>query len=348
MSVDLARVERVYTGAGCHARLGEELERSGATRALLLTGRTLAAGRLIDRVREAAGRRIVAEFDEVAAHNPTSSVREAAAAYERGGCDAIVAFGAGSVADCAKAVSYALGIRPPLIDIATGLSGAEFACNFGQTDDTTRIKGGGMDYRLFARAVFLDPEMTLETPRWLWYATGMRAVDHAVESIFADNAHPYIDAQAVEALGILVASGALQHSMSGPGEEPDPRSMELRMRCFIAAWLAHAGSVHIDWGLSHRMGRQLGPAFGIPHGHTSAILLPSVVQLESHEKLEQEGRVAAALGGHAGAAAGLLRALVDSLELPASLRAAGIKDRAAVERLYAGNQAAMRVVELAW
>ena len=135
--------ERFYLGGGCHHELGEELERLGVERALLLTGRTLASGNLLDSVRAAAGGRVGAEFTEVRAHNPASGVRAAAAAFEGAHADGLVAFGSGSVVDCAKAVAYALQQRPPIVDLATTLSGAEFACSFGQTDDETRVKGAG-------------------------------------------------------------------------------------------------------------------------------------------------------------------------------------------------------------
>ena len=307
-------------------------------RALLLTGRTLAAGSLVAGVRAAAGGRLAAEFAAVAAHNPTSTVEAASGALAAARADGIVAFGGGSVVDCAKAVSFGSPRRLPIVDLATTLSGAEFACSFGQTDDDTRVKLGARDRSLTARAVFLDPELTAETPDWLWAATGMRAIDHAVETILAPNSTSYLDVLAGGALQVFATELLL--SLAG-----DPG---VRMQCLEAAMMAHAGSFHIEWGLSHQMGRQLGPRFNIPHGVTSAVLLPAVVELQSGDRAEQEGRVAASLGVPAGAVAGTLRQLTRSLALPTTLREAGITDRAEVEQLYAGNQAALAVVELAW
>jgi maleylacetate reductase len=226
----------------------------------------------------------------------------------------------------------------PIVDLATTLSGAEFACSFGQTDDATLVKVGGRDIKLTANAIFLDPQLTAETPDWLWAATGMRAVDHAVETILAANSIPYLDALASSALEVF--AGKLIISLTGY-EEP-------RMLCLEAAWMAHSGSYFIEWGLSHRMGRQLGPRFGIPHGFTSAILLPVVVELERGAKIDQEARVAQSLGTGSGGAATALRGLVKGLALPATLREAGIVDRAAVEGLFAGDEQALTVVDLAW
>jgi alcohol dehydrogenase class IV len=313
-------------------------------RALILTGRTLARGVLLDRLRLAAGGRIASVYGEVVAHNPTSTVDAATAAFRAAEADGIVAFGGGSVVDCAKAVKHGLvaaAVRPPelpIVDLATTLSGAEFACSFGQTDDATLVKLGGRDRSLTANAVFLDSQLTAETPDWLWAATGMRAVDHAAETIMARNAMPYLDALASAALEVFAKDLTL--SLTGD-EEP-------RRLCLEAAWMAHSGSYHIEWGLSHQMGRQLGPRFGVPHGFTSAILLPAVVEIEQPEKVEQEARVGRSLGVGSGGAAGALRRLISDLGLPGSCREAGITDRAAVESLFGGNDSALAVIDRAW
>ena len=337
-------IERLYLGPGTSGSLGTELDRLGVERAILLTGRSLGQGGLISRVRDAAGGRIGEEFAGVAAHNPTSTVEAASAAFASARCDGIIAFGGGSVVDCAKAVKHGLitGVTDPptvpIVDLATTLSGSEFACSFGQTDDATLVKYGGRDIRLTANAVFLDPELTAETPDWLWAATGMRAVDHATETILAVNTIPYLDALASSALEIFAKKLTL--SLTGH-EEP-------RMLCLQAAWMAHSGSYFIDWGLSHRMGRQLGPRFGIPHGFTSAILLPAVVELDRHSKIEQEACIARSLGTASGGAAAALRGLVKDLGLPGTMREAGIADRGAVEALFAGDEPALAVVDRAW
>jgi alcohol dehydrogenase class IV len=313
-------------------------------RALLLTGRTLSRGALLETLRVVAGGRIASVFAEVVAHNPTSTVDAASAAFKAAGADGLVAFGGGSVVDCAKAVKQGLiggrlrSPELPIVDLATTLSGAEFACSFGQTDDATLVKTGGRDRSLTANAIFLDPQLTAETPDWLWAATGMRAVDHATETILARNTLPYLDALASAALEVF----AKKLTLSLTGDE-EPRHL-----CLEAAWMAHAGSYYIEWGLSHQMGRQLGPRFGIPHGFTSAILLPAVVEMERPQKVEPEACVAKSLGVASGGAADALRRLVRDLGLPGSCRDAGITDRAAVESLFAGNTAALAVIDRAW
>jgi alcohol dehydrogenase class IV len=331
-------IDRVYTGSGARNKLSVELDRLEVQRALLLTGRTLSRGSLVKSVRGAADGRVIATFSEVQAHNPTSGVTAAAEVYRASGADGIVAFGGGSPIDCAKAIAFHLQLRPPIIAMPTTLSGAEFACSFGQTDDVTRVKGGWRDRTLTPKAIFLDPGLTAETPDWLWAATGMRAVDHAAEAVLAPNSHPYLDALAEAALGIL--SRQLVLSLVGD-DEP-------RLDCLNAAWMAHAGSYHIEWGLSHRMGRQLGPHYSIPHGHTSAILLPAVVELARPMKPEAEACIAAAIGVNAGGAGGALRQLARELGLPTTLREAGITDKDDVRALFQEMDGAEEVIDLAW
>jgi alcohol dehydrogenase class IV len=281
---------------------------------------------------------VVATFSGVLTHNPTSSVTAAAEIYRASGADGIIAFGGGSVIDNAKAVAFQLQARPPIVALPTTLSGAEFACSFGQTDDSTHVKGGWRDRTLTPKAIFLDPGLTAETPDWLWSASGMRAIDHAAEAILADNALPYLD---VLAEGALVAlSRKLVLSLVG-SEEP-------RMDCLYASWMAHAGSYHINWGLSHQMGRQLGPRFAIPHGHTSSILLPAVVELQRPMRVEAEACIAEALGVKSGGAGAALRRLARELGLPTTLREAGITDRDEVREMFRDLDGAHEVIDLAW
>ncbi|MFN2464443.1 MAG: iron-containing alcohol dehydrogenase [Candidatus Dormibacteria bacterium] len=331
-------IDRVFSGPGSHSRLGDELERLEVRRALLLSPASLAGGKVLESVRAAGGARISATHCGIGAHNPTSSVEAAAQAYTAGGADGLIACGGGSVIDAAKAVAFHLQLRPPILALPTTLSGAEFACSFGQTDDQTLLKGGWRDRALTPRAVFLDSRLAVETPDWLWASGGMRALDHAAEAILAVNAHPYLTALAESALSIL--SRRLVLSLTGDHEP--------RMDCYYAAWMAHTGSYHIQWGLSHQMGRQLGPRFSIPHGFTSAVLLPAVVELQGARRPEAEACIAEALGVRPTGAGAGLRSLARQLGLPTSMREAGITDRDAVEELFRELDGAEEVIDLAW
>jgi alcohol dehydrogenase class IV len=86
----------------------------------------------------------------------------------------------------------------------TTLSAAEYTYGGGVTDEKTLVKSVVSDPRLQPRTVINDPELTLETPEWLWVATGMRALDHAIETIYAKRHHPLSDALGAKAISLLV------------------------------------------------------------------------------------------------------------------------------------------------
>ena len=91
----------------------------------------------------------------------------------------------------------------PEIAIPTTLSAGEFTPFAGMTQEETREKGGVGEPRLQAKAVILDPELTLETPAWLWAGTGMRALDHAVEGAYSNRHNPVSDAMSARAIKLL-------------------------------------------------------------------------------------------------------------------------------------------------
>jgi alcohol dehydrogenase len=187
----------------------------------------------------------------------------------------------------------------------------------------------------------------MHTPRWLWLGSGLRALDHAVETVYAPDHNPVADALALEAIRILFR--AL------PASVPAEERVEERQQCQYAAWLSfqHAGSVSL--GTSHRLGRVIGPMYSVPHGFTSSILLPHVMDAVLKQSRERQALIARAaldgLGepGAAGAerAAELVRALVRRLELPVRLRDVGVP-RGDLGSLAGDSQDDRHILEAAW
>jgi hypothetical protein len=102
------RLERIAFGPCKITTLGAELERMGATRALVVTGKTLGASPLLKRVTAAMGPYCAGVFAGVGQHVPASSVRALVAEAERIGADALVAFGGGSPIDACKVAAASL------------------------------------------------------------------------------------------------------------------------------------------------------------------------------------------------------------------------------------------------
>jgi alcohol dehydrogenase class IV len=279
----LPRLERVIAGPGTVDRLSVELDGYGCRRAIVVTGATLGGSALVDRVRSALGDRCRAVFSGVRQHVPSGTVLALLAAVREHDADCLVSFGGGSPIDTAKGAVHALltprdggasGRGECLLHVAlpTTLSAGEFTDVAGITDETTRIKHGVFDARLVPRTVIADPELTVDTPDWLWAASGMRALDHAVESLYSSRHHPISDALAVRAIEMLVEH--LPGSMRGAVDERLAR----RGECQMAAWLAVFGMTNAGFGLSHVLGHQIGPRWNVAHGVTSSIMLPHAMR----------------------------------------------------------------------
>jgi maleylacetate reductase len=180
------------------------------------------------------------------------------------------------------------------------------------------IKAGFVDVAVTPRVALLDPALTLETPLPLWLSTGIRALDHAVETLYAPGAHPVNDVLALEAIKKLFA--ALTACQS------DPANLDTRLELQLAAWFSFFDEFNTRMGLSHDIGRRLGATYNIPHGITSCIVLAPVMRLLAPVHTQALARIAGILNlpearsgddlDAARAAAGAVAGLVSRLGLP--------------------------------
>jgi maleylacetate reductase len=291
---NLPRLERVISGAHTINRLGAELDRLGAARIVIVTGRTLAASALLEPLTRAIGDRLVCVFADARQHVPSSTVADLVRLVQRERANGLVSFGGGSPIDTAKAAAFtmlsAAGDDVSHIAVPTTLSAGEFTAVAGVTNEQTRVKRPLHDARISPRVVITDPVLTLETPDWLWAGTAMRAVDHAVEAIYSARHHPVGETMASRALALLLEH--LQLSIRTTGE----RRLEHRLQCQMAAWLAVFGMTNAGFGLSHALGHQIGPRWNVPHGFTSCITLPHAMRFMADRVPERFGPIAAGLG----------------------------------------------------
>jgi alcohol dehydrogenase class IV len=167
----------------------------------------------------------------------------------------------------------------PHLAVPTTLSAAEFSHAAGMTDEKLKRKTGFRDVRMVPRLIFLDPELTIPTPAWLWASTGMRSLDHAIEAVYSPRHQPYVDALALEAIRLLFHN--LKKSIQVP---VDPKS---RLSCQLAAWMSDAGALSVGTGISHSIGRVIGATWNIPHGITSCLTLAEVMRMEARKNPER-------------------------------------------------------------
>jgi alcohol dehydrogenase len=309
---NFTRLEKVIFGPGTAASLGRELERRGLSRALIVTGKTLGKSRLLDKVTGAAGSRVAGVFAGASQHVPSRTVGALVEEYRRANADCMVSFGGGSPIDTVKVAAKRIldgpgkgagaatidfeaadvAGGPDLIHIAmpTTLSAGEFTPIGGVTDESSSVKGGVTDPRLVPRTVIMDPELTVETPAWLWTATGMRAMDHAVEVIYSKRHQLMVDTLAARAISLLLEH--LPASLNTAGAE----SLAHRGHCQLAAWFSIFGIMSTRVGISHALGHQIGPMWNVPHGVTSCITLPHVMRFMADAAPERFGPIARGMG----------------------------------------------------
>jgi maleylacetate reductase len=334
--------ELVLYGRDAAEAVSETARTFGAKRLLLTTTRSLSQGparRLADEL----GDLVVGVFERIEAHSPRDDVIAGAEAARAVGADLLVALGGGSAIDATKAMQLCLwagltqadelddyragqtaaaklapGIR--MIAVPTTLSAAEFTPFAGITDRHRRTKEGFTHRSLAPRAVILDPALTLATPPLLWFSTGMKAVDHAVEQLCHPLPAPHADALAAEGLRRL--SRGLRASKAAPAD------LDARLDCQFGMWLAISGiGSGRGMGASHALGHTLGGSYGIPHGVTSCVTLPAVLAWNAAGDPGTDTgrqRVVAELLGAPGTAAEAVKALVRELRLPTDLAMIGI------------------------
>jgi maleylacetate reductase len=335
-------MDEVVFGRPAAEALVEQMDRLRASRAFLMVSGTLnrETGE-IEKIRSALGARCAATFDAMPPHTPREAVIAAAEQARAANADLIVTVGGGSITDGAKAVQLCLandvrsvddidrvrtsrGVVPPMaapsvrqISVPTTIAGGEFSALAGVTNQRTKVKEMLRHDLVMPRAVILDPAVTLHTPEWLWLSTGIRAVDHCVEGLCSREAHPYADAQALKGLSML--------TQALPRVKADPGDLDARMDCQIGTWLSMGPlSSGVPMGASHGIGYVLGAEFGVPHGYTSCVMLPSVMRWNKSDNAERQAQVAAAMGEPGQDAGDVLDAFIRALGLPRSLRDVGV------------------------
>jgi alcohol dehydrogenase class IV len=345
----------VHHGRGALGQLTSELARAGMQKAFVITSPSVAKRTdVIDRIREQLGDTLAGVFTGVQPHVPYGCLQPGLDQLRQAGPVLLVSVGGGSAVDAARALALAVGegiadiqelqelrarfsppddpvIPPtsgralPLVAVPLTLSAAEFANCGALTSETRRVKDLLIADELTPRAVILDPEAAVQTPVELWAATGMRALDHAIETVYSPRHGPVTDALSLAAVGQLAA--ALRATWH------DPADIAAREQGQVAAWMSYFGEMNLTLGLSHAIGHQLGAQFGIQHGVTSCIVLPQVMRYLAPVVADRLALVAAALGvdtagmpdeAAAEAAAVAIEQLVAEFNLPSSLPEVGV------------------------
>lgn len=324
-------------------RLEQELSKRNTQRAFVITTRSVAANSALGgRLAQLLGARAVGQFAAITQHAPAAAVKTAALAAAQVRPDLLISLGGGSPIDATKAIAFALATGLDLADpraaelalrfktkaddllphvsIPTTLSAAELSGLAGFTTEDEHEKVGLRSDALIPQAVVYDAELSLHTPLELWLTTGIRAVDHAVETLLAAGCHPLPDTLALEALRRLRASLLATRL--------DPTDLAARTESQLGAWFSFALPGPAAAGLSHTLGKRIGSRHGIPHGVSSCLLLPHVMRYLAPRSGLAQAQIAQALGVDvrnmpvqqaAGCGADAVAELIQRLDLPRHL-----------------------------
>ncbi len=303
---------RVVFGAGVARRsLAAEVERLGARRLLLIAAGSAAAP--AEELAAPLGERIVARFDRARAHVPVEVGRAAVAAAQGVDADALLCVGGGSTTGTAKAVALETGL--PIVAVPTTYAGSEMTPVWGSTEGGRKTTG--RDPRVLPRVVLYDPELTVSLPPAASAASGMNALAHCVEALYAPGRNPVTSLIALESVRALAA--AL------PDAVERPEDIEARADALYGAYLAGSAFAVAGSGLHHKICHVLGGAHDLPHAETHSIVLPHVVAFQEPAAPGPMAQVAAALGAADGeSAAAALHRLAERMGVPLSLRDLGM------------------------
>lgn len=251
---------RIIFGSGSVARIPEECGRLGLERVLLIA--TSSQRAQADRLRDAMGDRIVATLSGAVVHTPLAVTEHAMRQVSEQEATGIVAIGGGAAIGLSKAI--ALRTDLPQIVVPTTYAGSEVTPVLGETENGIKVTKS--DPRILPEVVIYDADLTLDLPGPVTATSGINAVAHAVEALYAPEVSPIVVHLALEGIR------ALAHSL--PRAVVTPHDVPARAEALYGAWLCGTCLGAVGMALHHKLCHTLGGAFDLPHAATHAVMLP--------------------------------------------------------------------------
>lgn len=280
---------RVVFGHGTINQLADELDALSIKRALVLSTPPQAeqAQEILDRL----GSKGIGLFSGAAMHTPMDVTERAMAQVQEFDVDGVVAFGGGSTIGLGKAI--ALRTDLPQLVVPTTYAGSEMTSIIGQTENG--LKTTQKTLKVLPETVIYDVDYTLTLPPVMSVTSGMNAIAHAVEALYAENANPVLSLMAVEGISALVR--AL------PKITQNPTDREARADALYGAWLCAVCLGSGGVALHHKLCHVLGGSFDLPHAETHTVVLPHALAYNAPEVGEAMERLRRAMNTETPAAA---------------------------------------------
>ncbi|WP_397408084.1 maleylacetate reductase [Polaromonas sp.] len=278
-----AQAARVVFGAGSLQHLGREIDALGARKALVLSTPEQRAS--AEMIADLLGPRAAGVFDRAVMHVPMETAREARELARQLGADCAVAIGGGSTTGLGKAIALDSGL--PILAIPTTYAGSEMTSIYGITEGG--LKKTGKDARVLPRTVIYDPALTLSLPVRMSVTSGINALAHAAEGLYALDSNPIMDLMAKE--GIAAMGRAL------PAIKNEATDLAARSDALYGAWLCGTVLGNVGMALHHKLCHTLGGSFNLPHAETHTIVLPHALAYNAAAAPQAMLAIAQALQG---------------------------------------------------
>ena len=308
---------RVVFGDDALTRLPDEIARLGVRRALVLCtpGQRAAA----EQVAVQLGERLAGIHDRALMHVPIETATAARDEAARLGADCCVAVGGGSTVGLGKAIALQSGL--PIVAVPSTFAGSEMTAIWGLTEGG--VKKTGRDPKVLPRSVVYDPSMAQTLPIGVAGPSGLNAIAHCIEALYAVDANPIVSMIAEEGIRALAAS---LPAVVDPAVEGGRRREAIGLAQY-GAWLAGTALNGVSMAIHHKLCHTLGGSFGLAHAHTHAVVLPHATAYNRDAAPQAMLRIRRALGHFDdGDAASGLQALARALGAPTSLREIGMPE----------------------
>ncbi len=251
---------RILFGCGSRASLGEEIRRLGHSRALILATPFQKAD--AEKLASSLGNLAAGVFAQATMHTPVDITMQAVAAFDAARADCVVSLGGGSTIGLGKAIARRNGTDQ--IVIATTYAGSEVTNILGETDGGIKTTVRGPE--ILPETVIYDPELTCGLPVAMSVTSGLNAMAHAVEALYATDRNP------ITSMMALGGVGALRKAL--PAIVATPDDIAARSQALYGSWLCGSVLGMVSMALHHKLCHTIGGSFDMPHAETHAVLLP--------------------------------------------------------------------------
>ena len=274
---------RVTFGAGSIAKLPDEVRRVGGSKALVIS--MPAEARFAEEAHQRLGALSAGVYTGVTSqHVPVEMLKIAAAHARQAGADCYVVIGGGSTVGVGKGIALETGL--PIVAVPTTYAGSEMTPIYGITEGG--VKKTGKDRKVMPKSVIYDVNLTLTLPPHIAAPSGMNALAHCVEALYAEDANPIVSLLAEEGIRAL--------GRSLPTVVKEPGNVEARSDAQYGAWLGGTVLGAVGMSIHHKLCHTLGGTFNLPHAETHTVILPHATAYNRDAAPDAMRRIAAALG----------------------------------------------------